>query len=75
MDRKGATTTMQNISKLLRQHAAKLIEAADLLDSTTTAKPTTHRAKGRRLSQAARRKISLAQKARWKVFHGGKKAA
>ncbi len=70
---------MQNISKLLRQHAAKLTrklnEAADLLDQTTTAKPTTRRPKGHKMSQAARRKISLAQKARWKVFHGGKKAA
>ena len=65
----------ENITKYLRDYAAKLIQAADLIDNSPATKATTAQPKKRILTKASRLKISRAQKARWRVYHGGKKAA
>jgi hypothetical protein len=79
MDRRSTPNMKENIVKYLRDYAAKLVQAADLIDNSPNQKATTaepkRKVKRSKMSKAARLKISRAQKARWKLYHGGKKAA
>jgi hypothetical protein len=69
--------SLAELTKQLRNQAAILNQAADVLDGkpvvpqsqTTSSQPKRH------LSAAARRKLSQAQKARWAVIKGGARRA
>jgi hypothetical protein len=60
---------MESITKLIREEISKLNKVVHLLEGG--AKKTT-RAR-RKISAAGRKRISLAQKARWKKVRAGKK--
>lgn len=77
---------MKLMTKHLRNYAAKMLQAADLLDDLddlgtipeVPAKPTrttTDRPPRKPLSHAARNRIAKAQRKRWRLYHGGKRAA
>jgi len=77
---------MKLMTKHLRNYAAKLLQAADLIDDLNdlgtipeipakSTRTTTQRPPRKPLSQAARNRIAKAQRKRWKLYHGGKKAA
>ena len=61
--------SMESITKLIREEISKLNKVVHLLEGG--AKKTT-RAR-RKISAAGRKRISLAQKARWKKVRAGKK--
>jgi hypothetical protein len=68
---------IDQILKELRQERNQLDTAIQALEgltgtTATAARPTSSR-KGSKMSAAARRKISLAQKARWAKARAGKK--
>jgi hypothetical protein len=75
---------MELLTKQLRHYAAKVLQAADLLDdlgdlvpTTIPELPTTGKPKPARkpMSKAARHKIAVAQRKRWKLYKGGKAKA
>ncbi len=68
---------MKLLTKQLRNYAAKILQAADLLDDLDDlgTKTITEPARPRKpMSKASRHKIAVAQRKRWKLYHG-KKAA
>ncbi len=70
---------MKLLTKQLRNYAAKILQAADLLDdlndlgTKTITEPEPARPR-KPMSKASRHKIAVAQRKRWKLYHG-KKAA
>jgi hypothetical protein len=75
---------MQLVTKQLREYAAKVLQAADLLDDLSDLGTKTIPDKTipelepkprRRMSQAARHRIAVAQRKRWRLIRGGRKAA
>jgi hypothetical protein len=70
--------SIDQIVKELRQERSRLDTAIQALEgltgaTTTTSARATSARKGSKMSAAARRKISLAQKARWAKQRAGKK--
>ena len=74
---------MKLFTKSLREYAAKVLQAADLLDDVEELKPTTvpsfteqpDKPPRKPMSKAARHRIAVAQRKRWRLIRGGKRAA
>lgn len=73
---------MKLLTNQLRRYAAKLIQAADLLDDIgdlvpliEEPQPQPPKPVRKPMSKAARHRIAVAQRKRWKVLRGGKRAA